>query len=188
MANIVARSLEGFPEHAELIGDMLLGYGELESIMVSLVALATSTDENTAVRILYRMRGAQNRLDVADAILRPYYIKLGLIGPYGQWIGAMRRCKLLRNQYAHCAFLDRHNALYIADFDTAAQSTDGTANLHFARLGLDLVREQQDYFWYTEQITYYLLRETRHRKDRRRKNPDKLPKSRPVPKLDSRPS
>lgn len=174
-----------FPQHAELIGEMLLGYGELETSFLDLVAEVLDMD--TAVRILYRLRGAQSRLDVGDAILRPVLTELKLKGQYMQWLGAIRHCKRIRNQFAHCAWLAEHGRLYLADFEESANSAEGVTGLQFHGVDLPLLEEQHSFFLYTLDVSLHLLAELRYRMDRRRRHKLLPVKSRAVPSLHNPP-
>lgn len=187
MALPVAISLREFPKHAEIIGDMLLGYSDLEFFMVDLVGQALGEDDlNTAARILYRLWGADARLQVADAIVRPFMTDIKLLGPYCQWLGAMRQCRKIRNQYAHCGWSkDAKGRLEIANLEAAGATIEGSASLEFLPLELGLLKQQQAFFGYTIDVTLYVMAEARFREDRRRKHRYRLPKSRALPKLHS---
>lgn len=181
----IVSSLSRFPKHASLIGEMLVGYGELEFAMTTLVQQAIKRSISDAARVVYRMRGAQNRIDVSDALLRPFYKQIGLNGPYGQWLGAMRRCRVIRNQYAHCTWYHEDGRLLMAELAEAAQPPEGPALLTFTSLELPLVKQQYDYFEYTHDLAYYLKNEGAYRIDRRRRHKAKLPTSLPAPRLGS---
>jgi hypothetical protein len=184
----VSLSIRHFPEHAAIVGDMLLGYGDLEFFMLDLIARAVAdSDINTAARVLYRLRGANDRLNVADALLRPVMIKLKLEGQYCQWLGAMRRCRQIRNLYAHCAWDHRDGALYLTDLEEAGQTVEGAPQIEWVPVTLGLLKEQQAFFSYTLDLVFYLGRESRFLLDRRRKHRARYPKSRAAPKLHSPP-
>src|SRR5690349_14601379 len=92
---------DGHAEEQAVIGQMLMAYGEFEFAAASLIGYAIA-DDDMAARLFFRVRGESARLDVADAILRPYFTKLNLAGQWGCAIGALRYCKDIRNQYSHC--------------------------------------------------------------------------------------
>ena len=75
MERTVLHPLKDLPEHAAIIGRLLFNYADLEVDVVGMVA---------------------------DAPVRPLCQTHNLGGTYVQWLGAMRRCKAIRNQYAHC--------------------------------------------------------------------------------------
>lgn len=188
MAKPVSYCLEYFPNHAEIIGDLLLAYGDLEFLMLALVGeVVAKSDTSVAARILYRLRGANDRLNVADALLRPHMSELKLQGQYSQWLGAMRRCRLIRNQFAHCGWHRDGDRLTFCDLEETAGSVEGVAVLNYQHIDLSLLKEQQAFFVYTNQLLLYLFAEMRFRKDRRRRHTTRYPKSRAAPRLHSPP-
>ncbi len=62
---------DSFPEEKAIVGEMLMAYGEIEFALVRLIGTFFQEDNDTAARILFRVKGEGPRLDVADAILRP---------------------------------------------------------------------------------------------------------------------
>jgi hypothetical protein len=182
----VTHSLDDFPEHRALITEMLLGYSTIEFFTMDLVGKALGDAGHTrAGRILYRVRGAETRLNIVDAIARPIIEALDLIGPYGQWLGAMRKCRVIRNQYAHCGWHNEHGTLVCESFDTMGDSFDGIPEVFSWPTDLSLLREQSEFFEYTLAVLTYVIGETRYRLDPHEQNPFDLPKSRAAPNLRS---
>ena len=72
-----------FPKEHSVIGDMLLAYGEIEFVLLSLVGQVLDDDVSTGTRVLFRVGGEGARMEVADAILRPAYRKAELEGKWG---------------------------------------------------------------------------------------------------------
>jgi hypothetical protein len=85
-----------FPKEHSVIGDMLLAYGEIEFVLLSLVSQVLDDDVSTGTRVLFRVGGEGARMEVADAILRPAYRKADLEGKWGVAIGAAKHCKNIR--------------------------------------------------------------------------------------------
>jgi hypothetical protein len=183
MDNPISLDLHKFPEQSRLIADMLLGYADMESFILDLVGQALGGNANDAAPVLYRLRGAEDRLNIADALLKPFMAKIGIPGPYGQWLGAIRRCKAIRNQYAHCIWGPDGNNLAFADLQQAAE----TGIIDFKRVELSLLQEQHRYFQFVMGMMFYLMAEARYRRDRRRRHKRKMPKSLPSPSLHSLP-
>lgn len=67
MANSLLIQFDKHPRKREMIGKLILAYGELEITIMDLVAATMGGDTKTAVRALYRLRSESNRLEVADA-------------------------------------------------------------------------------------------------------------------------
>ena len=66
-------------------------------------------DHRTAIRTLFRVRGEDFRILIGDAIMRARYTDVGLEDAYNEMLGAIRYCKSIRNQYAHCHWLFEKN-------------------------------------------------------------------------------
>jgi hypothetical protein len=113
-------------------------------------------------------------------------MRINLGGQYCQWLGAMRRCRMIRNQYAHCAWGPHIDRLWFADLEADAHSADGAVSLTYYPLDLSLLKEQHAFFDYTIEVILHLAGEVHYRTDRRRtKGRKRLPESRAAPKLHS---
>lgn len=64
---------ERFEKEQQLVGRMLMAYGEFEFTIAQLLGYAIPGGDDTAARLLYRVNGEAARLDVADALLRPFF-------------------------------------------------------------------------------------------------------------------
>jgi len=186
MSFLEAHPLSKFPEHSEIVGSILLAYGEIEANLLGHVKLAVG-DLDTALRLLYRVRSEAHRLDIADAVLRPFYSAIGLRNTYAQWFGAMKWCKKARNQYAHCLWDPRPRTdPAFANLELSASSAEGATMMKFHAVTLKLLKEQQKFFGYTEELMWHLQQEGTFRKDRRRtRRRTPKPKALPLPPLDS---
>jgi hypothetical protein len=69
MARTIMPIFDACQEEGKIIGRLLAGYGELEFAICGCLA-ATMDDLNDAARIFYRVRGEEQRLHVADAMMR----------------------------------------------------------------------------------------------------------------------
>jgi len=177
-----------FPRERELVGRMLLAYGELEFALLGCVSEALNDDIHTTTRILFRVRGEAARLSVADAILRPLFSKYP--GLTDKWITAyavVRHCKNIRNQYAHCHWQRPDDGkLYFLNLDEEAKSSGEVLNVTFRPIDLVLLQKQYEYFEYAAGWLYHLRDQLILRAG---KTPTGLilpePKSIPQPPLDS---
>jgi hypothetical protein len=178
---------EGFQEEQALIGRMLMAYSEFEFEIARLLAYALPGGDDAAGRILFRVNGEAARLDVADAILRPFFDKLKLGGKWCNTLGALRYCKTVRNQYAHCNWVkDTDRPLSFINMDKDADSPDGTLTVHFYPTDLALLQKQHQYFEYTLDWLFYLGCECRHLSGEESPLPQ-VPKSIPQPPLHNLP-
>lgn len=188
MVEPIAQVFEDYLEEGQLVGDMLLGYIEIESYLADLVGAVNRAPLVYGVRVLFRVWRAEDRIAIADAIIRPFFTRHGLIGPYGQWYGALRRCKEIRNRYAHCIWGIKDDRLGASSLEDAARSHEGYPELPFYPVDLALLKKQHAYFAYAADLGHYLLQECHYLNDRRRtRDREALPKSKAAPPLDNRP-
>jgi hypothetical protein len=178
------------PQERDIIGGLLIGYGEIEWALAGCIREAMNAQMNEALRILFRVRGEGPRIDVADAVARPAYNKIGLGGAWGNAIGAARACKNIRNQYAHCHWRRFPNGtLRFINLDQDVTSEAGTPLIADAiRVELDLLQRQKEYFEHTASLLYYL--EEAYKKAVGRPSIHRLtePKSIPAPPPYNRPA
>jgi len=178
---------DGFEQEQQLVGRMLMAYGELEFEIAHVMGRAIEGGNDAAARLLFRVSGEGPRIDVADAILRPFFDKMNLSGQWACTIGALRYCKNARNQYAHCNWhSEEGGSLSFVNMDRDADSPEGTLNLQLYPVDLALLQKQHEYFEYALGCLYYLLCQCRLRSGE--ESPDQpIPKSIPQPPLSNRP-
>jgi hypothetical protein len=184
---------DDYKEEQALIGRMLMAYGEFEFSLAGLMAYAFGyTGEESGeradqgARIFFRVNGEAARLDVADAILRPYMATLGLPGQWGNCLGALRYCKDIRNQYAHCNWLKKPEGLFFLNMDRDAGSSDGILILQLYPTDLTLLKKQHEYFEYAEDWLFFLRCRCQKVAGREALDPP-TPKSIPQPPTSNRP-
>jgi len=142
--------LDKYPEETALIGRLVLAYGELEWTL-SLCLTAILDDEDwgdrldRAGRTLYRARGEEYRINVADALMRDKFRKANLDPPYSEFIGDLRYCKSIRNQYAHCHWRAGEDGLTFFSFEEGAKSNE-VFKMQPYRLNVELLQKQEAYF------------------------------------------
>lgn len=179
----VTTSLNDFPEHQAIIGRIVIGYSELETDLIGLVSIALNIDLDDAVRLIYRARSESQRVNISDAALRPFFERIRLAGPYSQFLGAIKRCKDIRNNYAHSIWYTVRGQPAFVSLDDTSKGHGDAKPVHFKQVDLDLLTYQETFFAYTEQVAFYLKREARFRKDRRRRHATSLPRVMRPPKL-----
>jgi len=136
------------PAEAKHIGHIVLSYTEIEVGVGKCLGLALG-DQQVAYRTLFRLIGETARIDVADALLRPVYQNAGLIGSYGQMIGAVRFCVRVRNQFAHCIWGNDHTepGLYFTVLNNPAKASE-TFDYWWRHVDEPLLRAQEEFFDY----------------------------------------
>jgi len=177
---------EKFPDERELIGSLLIAYGEIEFALLACIDSVLWQNLETTTRVLFRVQGEGARINVADAILRPEYQKVNLEGIWGNALGAIRLCKTIRNQYAHCHWVLIDEALHFLSFDEAAQQVEGNIDVRYRQVDVSLLQDQMAYFEYGIATIYFLVFEYEKRVGRRSSHDVELPKSMAAPPLYSR--
>jgi hypothetical protein len=177
-----------FPEERDAIGQMLMAYGEIEFGLLTLIATVMDDDNDLAAKILFRVRGEGARIDVSDAIIRTAYYKVGLGPKWENALGAIKVCKKIRNQYAHCHWQIWDKKLKFIDFDVDARSSEDEITINFMPTDLRLLQKQVEHFLYALNWIYYLETEYKKRAGRLESHDRKEPKSIPAPPLYIQPS
>ncbi len=177
-----------FPQERDILGTLLIAYGEIEWALTACVQQALDIGPSDATRILFRVRGESARIEVADAIARPAFAKIGLGGKWGNAIGAVRQCKNIRNQYAHCHWRKFDDGvLRFINLDDEAAAAEGPLIVDAIPLRLDLLHEQRAYFLYALDWLYYLEEEFKKQAGRPSSHAQAEPKSIAAPPLYNRP-
>ena len=86
-----------FPEEAALIGRIVAEYGELEFELAMLLGNVFH-NHNVGIRAVFRAKGENTRIQVADSFLRPALATANLESEYEAALGALRWSKTIRNQ------------------------------------------------------------------------------------------
>ena len=169
-----------FPEEALIISRLLAGYGELE---YGLTRCLDSVLADTAIGIktIFRVRSEQSRIDIADAILHPAYVNIGLKNEYEATRAALHCCRKIRNQFAHCHWLSHKDAgLFFTNLEAAAKKR-GNANLSIRHISVSILQEQEEHFVHTDSNLTYLAQEFQFRAGQLKSHPFHFQKQRPEP-------
>lgn len=153
-----------FKQEGDLIGRMILEYGELEW-MLCLLASHVLGDLDTPVKALYRSRGELQRMDVADALIRPRITDVRMRQTYEETFAHMGVCRTLRNQYAHTNWLNAGSdkLCYIAIEDVARSNEPIEMDqMTLYHLDLSTVKDQARFFNEVMQNMTYLNMEVQY--------------------------
>jgi len=172
-----------FLREREIVGQLLIAYGEIEYALLGCLRRVLDNDIHTATRVLFRVKGEGAKIEVSDAIMRPAFIKVGLGPKWGNAIGAARICKNIRNQYAHCHWNLQDGILNFLNLDDDSQSAEGPIEVAFIKLDLSLLEEQLTYYKYAQDWLYYLAPEYQKRAGRLTSHDQSEPKSIAAPQL-----
>ena len=187
MASHLLIQFENFSNEQKLIGEMLLGYGELEFVMLDILN-AVMRNAQTAVRTLYQIRSETHRLNVVEAIVTPWFEKLNLGGQLREGMNAANHCKNIRNQYAHCTYIADGSVLRFANLETTAKGKGEQCQVVASPISLELLKKQRSYFDYADQMLLWLDYTYRTKNGRPVAVDQPIPKPRRIqpPKLNSR--
>lgn len=152
-----------FKREGDLIGRLVVEYGELEWTLCLLVS-HVAQDLDLAVKTLYRTRGENQRINLADALIR------NRIDPkvkqiYEETIARMRTCLKLRNQYAHSNWLRSGNdRLCYIDIEGLAERNDVVSmdDMTLYQLDMDIIEDQARFFTEVAQNLNYLCMEVQY--------------------------
>lgn len=181
MARILTE-FEAFPREKELIGSILIAYGEIEFALFTLVDAVLDTQDN-AVEIFFRIQGEGARIAVADAIIRPFLEKESLGPKWSNAVAPVRLCKSIRNQYAHCHWMLVQDKLYFIDFDQSVRVGNADKKIVMKSVDRELLERQLANFVYALEWLYYLAAEYHVRSGKIQSHDYKEPKSIAAPPL-----
>jgi hypothetical protein len=169
------------PKEAAIIGRMLAGYGELEFLLAFCMQDPMGS-LSKATRLLFRNRGEQQRILIADAILHPLYEECGLQDVWLKARGAINTCRTFRNQYSHCHWRDEKDlGLFFTNLEKGAKTAPGMIALEFFHVDVPLLAKQEAFFRYAGNHLMYLEVEQRVRAGKLRTNPFAVPERLEVP-------
>ncbi len=148
--------LEDFPKEAEIIGRLVVGYGELEFELLSVLTEVLES-MTTATKVLFRGRGEEYRIQIADALMRNRFAAAKLLGPYQECIADLGYCRQIRNQYAHAHFdgMSRDHLTFV-HLERAAKRNSDDLLVHRRPLTLDLLDDQETYFMFVQNCLTFL--------------------------------
>jgi hypothetical protein len=140
-------SFQRHPKEAEIIGRLVVGFGDIEFAVCRNAGLALNMLD-AVLRALYKQASTSGRIDTADALMQSAFGLAGLADSYAKSIGMVRYCQKIRDQYAHCDWADSQDPpyLYFADLRASAESPSGQFDLFFHHVDVSLLKLQEAYF------------------------------------------
>jgi hypothetical protein len=158
MADPILPAFWRYPKEGQIIGRMVAGYADLE-FELSICVGTVLGDQDRAIRTIFRVRGEDQRIQTADALMRSAFEDAGLREPYCDMIADLGWCKATRNRYAHCHWYDTtEEGLCFIDLEAWAKKN---VPLKFKkyRLNLPLLEQQEAYFRYVQRSMWHLVQE-----------------------------
>lgn len=167
-------ALHRHPAEAGCIGRILASYGELELSLCFAVSNVIE-DFDLALKVVFGGRGELRRIQLANALGRRHYEGLGLSSIYNDCMIGLERCRLIRNQYAHCQWSEPEpEKLCFVSLEHLARSESLIEDLSAANqfeIDLKLLREQEAFFDRIGKMVTYLNFEGRLRSKKINANP-----------------
>jgi len=139
-----------------LIGQMLIGYGEIEFELAMVIQAAYDRDGLMALRSMFRVRSESARIDVADAILQHRMPELGLSAEYETTLDAIQFCKQVRNTYSHSHWSLDGDELRFYNYEETAKLREPKISIEFKYVDTSLLIRQLAYFNYTRYCLLHL--------------------------------
>ena len=176
--------LDDHPDEQRLVGRILTRYANLEYLLAATLGEVLN-DRGAAVRSLFRLRGGNVRLQVADALLRPAMDGIGLKDAYDAALGAYRCSTSIRNQYAHANWYDagKGYGLFFTDLQKAAETATGSLVYSMRHVDVPLLKQQDEYLDYAGDWLHHLSHEYKLRAGRSTSHEWPAPKIREKPPL-----
>jgi hypothetical protein len=155
---------EDYPNESAIIGRILAGYGELEYRWSHCLS-AVLGSRGAAFRAFFRMRGEQQRIEVVDAIIRDHFAKEGFSDEYAETLGALRWCRNIRNQYAHCHWQAKPElGMFFTNMEESAKKATGDIMLPLYYVDENILKLQEEYCDYTLDWLFFIEKELRKKR------------------------
>ena len=155
MADALLLPFAGFRREREIIGKILIAYGEMEHVLLDML-IAVLGDGQAAIRTMYQLRSESNRIAVAEAIITPWFERAKLGGQLKEGLDALNHCKNIRNNFAHCIWVSDDGILRFGNLETTAKSKGEKCQLVTHPLTLALLRKQWAYFEYAHHVLLWV--------------------------------
>lgn len=134
-----------YPEEARLLGELVLGYGEID-ILFAMMAGNAIRNRFPLLHAVNQVRSEKARIDVAHAMSVDRFKALGLAKEYARIHKAVRYCLKVRNQWAHSqwANMEQHGLAFTrTDGDVFASPVQPTV---WNSITAGLLRKQEAFF------------------------------------------
>lgn len=165
MSDTILPIFQRYEKEGAIVGRLLAGYGELEFDFASILAIVIN-DVDVAYRAMFRARGEEQRLLVADALIRPKFKAIELYTPYCEAYQDLHHCRKIRNQFAHCHWYDdKDEGLCFLNLENTA-SKPMSNRIRKNPVDLGLLKNQEVFFVYVQDCLEYLEEECKRRSGR----------------------
>lgn len=151
---IINPAFERWPSEASLVGKILASFGEIE-LTICQCADAALDMQSSLIKALYLLKNTSSRVDLAESLMRNVYQASGLLDDFDATFEAVRSCTSIRNQYAHCNWVDDdEGGLFFADLQKSAKQPKFRHS--YKHVDTDLLDDQLSFFGETLSALRYL--------------------------------
>jgi hypothetical protein len=173
--SVVLPVFQKFPTEGEIIGRLVVGYGELEIDLCRCIA-ASGSNLDKVVRNMFGERGEKRRIGAAAKIGHDIFHSLELDKIFDEVIEEMRCCLNIRNMFAHCNFYDDDTGTlsFVNVEELAEQANVIIDDLELApkkKITLEVLSRYETYFIYVRTRFDFLNCEARVRAGKLAVNP-----------------
>lgn len=156
-------AFERYPEEGRILGELVVGYGELELSFAHMVAFIAG-DHDVTFKALYRARGEEQRINIGDALARPRLTAGPYRDHYDRTVSAMRHCTKIRNLFAHCQIGDDAAGLWFVALEENAKkhAIYDLGDLTQYTITLPMLQGYAKFFEFTKKSIEYLNFKWRH--------------------------
>jgi hypothetical protein len=140
-------------DEAALLGDIVIGYGELDITFSHIAGLAIN-HKYAVLEACHAIRSEGGRIDIAHALAHEAFQQRGFSEEFAYAGKAIRFCLKVRNQYAHAQWGSMGGVLKFTNPEEAfSRPLKPTV---WKELSLDLLTEQERFFENTRMWLIYL--------------------------------
>jgi hypothetical protein len=143
----ISPALRDYQDEVKIIGQMLLGYGEIEFALGLAVGIACG-DSEAPLHAATQVRSETSRLDIIDTFAVRAFRKTDLLASYLTAMDATRFCLKIRNQWAHCHWGNDKFGLKFQTFGDKGTFSGENSFDDWARINLATLQSQASYFEY----------------------------------------
>jgi hypothetical protein len=148
-----------FQVEAEIIGRLVVGYGELELDLCNCVAMGIGNLDK-AVKSMFGSRSETKRIKIAETLGREPYTNLALGDWFDEAITGIRYCVQVRNQYAHRNFYDDNSGtlafVNLEELAKREEIVNDLLSLTIKHVAPNLLEEQERYVVYVRATIGFL--------------------------------
>ena len=136
-------AFSNFKDELSLIGEMVIGYGELDISFSMICGLAIGR-KMAVLRACQKVRSETSKIDVAAALAIDAFDDVGMLKEFDVALEQLKFCTKIRNAYAHSQWAEIDGELKFLNADTAFKRP--LQPVKWLPIDIDLLRKQEAFF------------------------------------------